>query len=170
MTRTLLSAPLSIFSSPTILAFPLALCLLFLAGLPASAQAQSSFQTHSSQTRHEDRSASSIWKETVDEQLVRLLRSSQEGVRADAMRLIIELNARYGEALDLRRCAPRLLHLAKEAPVENHRILALTALYEVRSDETLQQLSRAIPLLSSGRVRQHALRILAMAQSAKPQS
>lgn len=141
------------------------LCVLLSAGLTGEAAAQ-----HSAANAEGSGAPSPEWRKNIGEQLARLLRSPDPARRAEAMRLVIQLGSKDGEAMNLDPCAPVLLRLAKTEAEEENQILALTALYEVRSERTLRKLAKHTRQFSSERVRQHALRVLALAQSARAQS
>lgn len=102
------------------------------------------------------------WFNNIGTQLSEMIRSPSQGLREDAMVLLIELKRRHGAALDVSTATPALLRLAEDGPTDTHRILAITALYEMRDPAALQALAEQVHDDPPSRVRRHAARVLAV--------
>lgn len=114
-----------------------------------------------------DHEVPSTWSENVGDHFAETLRNPvNEQMRGSAMRLIIRLKATHGEAIDLSACAPVLLDLTTTAETESQRILAITALYETGDLRSLQALAEQVRMAPPSRVRDHAVRILAVHRAA----
>jgi HEAT repeat protein len=104
---------------------------------------------------------SEAWMENIGSQLGEMLRSPSEEQREDAMLLLIDLKRRYGAQVDVNTATPELLKLAETGPTTGHRMLAITALYEMRDPEAMQMLAEQVVDEPPSPVRRHAARILA---------
>jgi len=105
---------------------------------------------------------SATWSANIGTQLTDMMRSPGEKQREDAMVLLIELTRRYGAGIDVRTATPVLLELADEGSTDTHRILAITALYEIGDPAALEALAQQVHDDPPSRVRRHAARVLAV--------
>jgi hypothetical protein len=104
---------------------------------------------------------SATWTQNIGVQLAEMLRSPSEEHREDALVLLIDLKRRYGASVDLSAATGALLTAAETGPTTGHRMLAITALYEMRDPEALQALAEQVVDDPPSPVRRHAARILA---------
>lgn len=104
---------------------------------------------------------SDAWADNIGVQLAEMLRSPSEQHREDALVLLIDLKRRHGASVDLRAATGALLTVAETGPTTGHRMLAITALYEMRDPDALQTLAEQVVDDPPSPVRRHAARILA---------
>jgi HEAT repeat protein len=104
---------------------------------------------------------SQSWMENIGPQLAEMLRSPSEEQREEALLLLIDLKRRYGAQVDVTAATPAVLTLTETGPTTGHRMLAITALYEMRDPNALQTLAEQVVNDPPSPVRRHAARILA---------
>lgn len=83
------------------------------------------------------------WHNTFGDQLAVLLESPHPSVRADAMRLAVEVVAKDDLEIDLTPAADALIEVYKTSPLAAHRTMAVAVLYQLDDEDAYVDLLRA---------------------------
>lgn len=137
-------------------AFQSLLLAVLVSGLFALAPQDAGAQTASSSEL-----PPTVWSQNIGAQLAEMLGSPSEQQREDTLVHLIDLKRRYGASLDASKATPVLLRLADKGSTDTQRMLAITALYELRDPDALKKLAQQAHDDPPSRVRQHAARVLA---------
>ena len=100
----------------------------------------------------------SYWKQHIDKQIDELVESSNPALRAEGMRLIINLASEDETTIDFPETRSALYDVFfNRTYSEEQRILALSALRAIGSDRMTQVLADWVDEASSDRIRRHVL-------------
>lgn len=104
---------------------------------------------------------SAEWWKRLIKQHGRMLRSSDEELREQALRNLIFFASNYPEHANLRRVTPRLYKIYRFDKKEEHRILALVALHATGNEMIMERFREHVANEQSERVRKLTLHALA---------